>query len=64
MGNEEAKGQAIPGSSGLNLSQAKTRRGINWTQILASNGLETPGYKETVDKMRKEGRIKDKKGAD
>jgi hypothetical protein len=52
VGNEETKGQAV-----------SRRSGMNWTEILARNGLESPGYKETVDQMRKEGRIKDKKGA-
>lgn len=32
--------------------------GMNWTKILAEQGLESPGYQETVSRMRKEGRVK------
>lgn len=32
--------------------------GMNWTKILAEKGLESPGYQDTVKKMRDEGRIK------
>jgi hypothetical protein len=35
-------------------------RGLNWTQILKDAGLEAPGYHETIEKMKKEGRIKRK----
>ncbi len=45
--NEEAPGQAVP-----------RIRGLNWTEILRKTGLETPGYHETIAKMKKEGRIK------
>ena len=31
---------------------------MNWTEILKRNNLESPGYKETIDQMKKEGRIK------
>jgi len=32
-----------------------------WTKTLARLGLESPGYKETVDKMKAAGLIKNKK---
>ena len=31
---------------------------MNWTRILADQQLESPGYQETLLRMRKEGRIK------
>lgn len=31
--------------------------GINWTRILAERGLETPGYHETIDLMKRNKRI-------
>jgi len=49
--NKKAGKQRISGPVGR-------RYGMNWTEILAKKGLETPGYKETVDQMRKDGRIK------
>jgi len=49
--NKKTSKQGIPGPIGK-------RYGMNWTEILAKRGLETPGYKETVDQMRKDGRIK------
>jgi hypothetical protein len=49
--NKKAGKQRISGPAGK-------RYGMNWTEILAKRGLETPGYKETVDQMRKDGRIK------
>ena len=49
--NKKTDKQGIPGPIGK-------RYGMNWTEILAKKGLETPGYKETVERMRKEGRIK------
>ena len=49
--NEKAGKQRISGPTGK-------RYGMNWTEILAKKGLETPGYKETVDKMRENGQIK------
>jgi hypothetical protein len=33
-------------------------RGLNWTEILRRTGLESPGYHETIAKMKQEGRIK------
>jgi hypothetical protein len=49
--NKKTSKQGIPGPVGK-------RYGMNWTEMLAKKGLETPGYKETVDQMRKDGRIK------
>ena len=49
--NKKTSKQRIPGPTGR-------RYGMNWTEILAKKGLETPGYKETVDKMRENGQIK------
>ena len=49
--NKKTGKQRISGPAGK-------RYGMNWTEILAKRGLETPGYKETVDQMRKDGRIK------
>ncbi len=49
--NKKASKQRISGPIGK-------RYGMNWTEILAKKGLETPGYKETVDKMRENGQIK------
>jgi hypothetical protein len=37
---------------------SKARRGLDWTGILARNGLETPGYHEVIAQMKKENRIK------
>ena len=48
--NKKAGKQRISGPAGK-------RYGMNWTEILAEKGLETPGYKETVDKMRENGQI-------
>lgn len=53
MGDEEAKGQAVPWTP--------VRRGINWAEILDRLGLESPGYLETIEKMYQEGKIKRKK---
>ena len=47
VGDQKAERQAVPRGSAL-----------NWTEILAKNGLESPGYRETIDKMKAEGRIK------
>lgn len=33
-------------------------RGLDWTAMLAKSGLESPGYHETIAKMKMEGRIK------
>jgi hypothetical protein len=49
--NKKTGKQRISGPAGK-------RYGMNWTEMLAKKGLETPGYKETVDQMRKDGRIK------
>jgi hypothetical protein len=49
--HEETSKQRIPGTPGK-------RYGMNWTEILARENLESPGYHETVSKMRSAGRIK------
>lgn len=33
-------------------------RGLDWTSMLAKSGLESPGYHETIAKMKQEGKIK------
>lgn len=48
--NEEASMQRV----------SRIRGRLNWDAILARVGLEAPGYHETVDQMKKEGRIKNK----
>lgn len=45
-------------SQGLPTPPERFVRGLDWTAILKRAGLESPGYKETVDRMKKEGRIK------
>lgn len=51
VGNQEADQQSLSDS----------RRGMNWTAMLAAKGLESPGYHEVIRQMKKEHRIKDKK---
>ncbi len=51
VGDQKAVKQGIPGKAGKCY-------GMNWTQILEDTGLESPGYHETVRKMREQGRIK------
>lgn len=48
MDNQKAKSERVSGDA---------RYGIDWTRLLAKSGLEAPGYHETVEKMKKEGRI-------
>ena len=52
MDNEKASDQGIPGSA------ARPTRGQDWTRILGKAGLEAPGYHETIDKMKREGRLR------
>lgn len=52
VGNEKAITQ------GISADAERPVRGIDWTAILARTGLESPGYKETVEKMKREGGIK------
>lgn len=33
-------------------------RGLNWTEILARHGLESPGYRETFEKMQNARKVK------
>jgi hypothetical protein len=49
--NKKANSESVSTTS-------KRRLGMNWTEILKRNNLESPGYKETIDQMKKEGRIK------
>jgi hypothetical protein len=43
------------------ISRTSVRRGIDWTLTLKSIGLESPGYRETIEKMYKQGKINRKK---
>lgn len=45
VGNQKANEQGLPRTT-------KQLRGLNWTEILNKHGLESPGYQETVAKMR------------
>lgn len=45
------------GKQGLPVAPGRAY-GMSWTRILAEEGLESPGYQETIQRMRKEGRIK------
>jgi hypothetical protein len=45
------------GKQGLPIAPGRAY-GMNWTRILADQQLESPGYQETLLRMRKEGRIK------
>lgn len=45
--NQETPKQRVPRASGL-----------DWTSMLAKSGLESPGYHETIAKMKQEGKIK------
>jgi len=49
--NEKTSKQGLPVAPGR-------AYGMNWTKMLAEKGLESPGYQETLRRMRKEGRIK------
>lgn len=35
---------------------SKPLRGMNWTEMLSKKGLESPGYQETVAKIRERNR--------
>lgn len=48
--NEKTIKQSVP----------KSGNALDWTKILTRNNLESPGYRETVDQMKKEGRLKTK----
>jgi hypothetical protein len=41
-----------------NAPRERKPRGLDWTAILKNAGLETPGYEETIETMKREGRIK------
>ncbi len=51
MDNKETGKQGLPIAPGR-------AYGMSWTRMLAEEGLESPGYQETIQRMRKEGRIK------
>lgn len=52
VGNEKASSEGIP------INAERPVRGLNWTEILSKAGLESPGYRETIDKMKADGRLK------
>lgn len=56
VGDDKTKGQAVPRTAA-----GKQFGASFWTERLAALGLESPGYHETVQKMKDEGRIKNKK---
>lgn len=41
----------------LSRSTGRSVRGLDWTSILRKANLESPGYHETVEKMKKDGRL-------
>jgi hypothetical protein len=43
---------------GLSSSARRPVRGLDWTFILERAGLESPGYRETIDKMKADGKLK------
>lgn len=45
-------------NQGLPTPAKRSVRGLDWTAILDRAGLESPGYKETVDQMKKEGKLR------
>lgn len=53
-----------PGGKGLvdnqeaSVKRLPRIRGLDWTSMLAKTGLESPGYHETIAKMKAEGKIK------
>lgn len=49
--NEEASEQRLPGAPGRSV------RGQDWTSILRKANLEAPGYRETIEKMKQEGKL-------
>jgi hypothetical protein len=52
VGNEKASSKGVPANA------ERPVRGLNWTEILSKAGLESPGYRETIDKMKADGRLK------
>lgn len=45
-------------AQGVSTNTKRPARGIDWTSILERNGLESPGYKETITKMKADGRLR------
>ena len=52
VGNKEACSEM------LSADAKRPIRGLNWTEILERAGLESPGYRETIDKMKKDGKLR------
>lgn len=52
--NNEAKGKAVPRAAGRQFSPGF------WTETLGKLGLESPGYHETVELMKANGKLKTK----
>jgi hypothetical protein len=52
VGNQEACSKMLPANA------KRPVRGMNWTEILEKAGLKSPGYTETIEKMKKEGKLK------
>lgn len=50
--NEETSNQGIPSTA------QRPARGQDWTSILRKANLEAPGYRETIEKMKREGKIR------
>lgn len=48
---EKTSKQRISGIAGK-------RYGMNWSEMLVAANLESPGYHETINEMRRAGRIK------
>lgn len=46
------------GTPGVSATSGRSSRGIDWTAILSRANLESPGYKETIEKMKADGRLK------
>jgi len=57
VGFEGSSGEGLPSAGG---GGAKLPGVIDWGAILARHNLETPGYKETVEKMKKDGALRRK----
>jgi hypothetical protein len=49
--NEKAAAPGVPGPA------KRSIRGLDWTSILRKAKLESPGYHETIEKMKEDGRL-------
>jgi hypothetical protein len=45
-------------TSGVSGTAKRPIRGLDWTSILSRSNLESPGYRETIEKMKADGRLK------